>query len=121
MALGGYNLRAGDLRNRITFQTRTETQDGTTGAVAYIWADSFTCWADIEPLSGRELIAAQQLQSGVTHNVMVRYRSELSDPKTVAGMRIVFGTRYFNILACMDQDSRRRAVVLQVEEGLTKT
>lgn len=112
------SIQAGKLVNRITFQSRAEAQDGTTGAITETWADDFTCWADVSPLRGRELLAAAQMQSSVTHTITVRYRSELANPNTVAAMRILFGTRVFNIHASMNQDEHNRAVTLMAEEGI---
>lgn len=117
MSLNSYVVRSGDLRNRITFQRRQNGQDST-GQPIETWVNAFTCWADIDPLTGRELLAAQQIQSTVTHNIQVRYRKELANPIAVTNMRILYGSRIFNIHACMDQDERRRSVALQVEEGL---
>lgn len=117
MGFNGYVIRAGDLRNRITLQTRVTAQDPS-GQPVESWVDAFKCWASISPLTGRELIAAQQVQSSVTHNITVRYRREFGDPKTVANMRAVYGVRVFNIHACMNQEERNRAVDLLVEEGL---
>lgn len=117
MGVNSYVIRSGELRHRVTFQRRITAQDST-GQAVESWQDAFTAWADVSPLNGRELIAAQQLQSSVTHMITVRYRSELADPKAVADMRIVFGTRLFNINACLIQDERRRAVEIQATEGL---
>lgn len=113
-------MRSGDLRQRVTFQTRTNAQDPATGVITESWANAFTVWASVATISGRELLSAQQLQSEVTHTVMVRYRTELANPQTVAAMRIVFGTRYFNILDSANENERNREVILQVQEGLTK-
>ena len=117
MGINSYVIRSGDLRDRVTLQQR-QTSQSPSGQPVETWVELFTAWADMDPLTGRELIAAQQVQSSVTHNVTMRYRSEFANPKAVASMRLVYQGRYFNIHACMDQDSRKRAVVLQVEEGL---
>ena len=117
MGIDSYVVRSGDMRDRVTFQTK-QVRQSPMGQAIETWSDAFSCWADVDPLSGRELIAAQQVQSTVTHTVGVRYRKELANPTQVANMRIVFRGRFFNIHACMDQSSRQRKVVLLVEEGL---
>lgn len=111
-----YVVRAGNLRKRLSFQTRATTQD-VSGQQVNTWTTAFTVWGEIEPISGRELLAAQAVQSDVTHTVTVRYRSELAVPKVVAAMRIMYGTRIFNITSGMNEDERNRLVTLQVSEG----
>jgi len=83
-----------------------------------VWADVIDAWGEISPLSGRELIAAQADQSAVSHKITLRFRPELSVPATVAAMRILFGTRVFNIHASMNEEERDRMLTLMVEEGL---
>jgi SPP1 family predicted phage head-tail adaptor len=113
------SLRAGTMRHRITFQNRVETQDANTGALTETWTDAFTCWASIDPLNGRELIAAAAVQSGVTHSITVRYRDALAVPAVTASMRILYGSRIFNIKASMNESESRHTITLQAEEGLT--
>jgi len=110
-------VRSGTLRKRITFQTRQATQDAS-GQQVNTWVAAFTVWGEIEPISGRELLAAQAVQSEVTHTVTVRYRSELAVPKVVAAMRILYGTRIFNIAASMNEGERNRVMTLMVSEGM---
>lgn len=66
-------LTAGELRHRVTVQTRTEVSDG---------HDAFTeSWADVKsripaqvlPLLGRDLERARQIDPRVSHTVSVRY------------------------------------------------
>lgn len=115
--INGYLVRSGTLRKRLTFQTRTQEQDSL-GQQENAWTDAFTCWGEIAPLSGRELLAAAAVQAALTHTVTVRYRPELANPRAVAAMRIRYGTRVFNIHASMNEDERNRLVTLSVEEGL---
>lgn len=116
-AINSYVVRAGTLRRRLAFQTRSTAQDAS-GQPANVWTTAFIAWGDIEPMTGRELIAAAAVQSAVTHMVTVRWRPELSNPQAVAAMRILYGTRIFNIHAAMNEDERNRVVSLMCEEGL---
>ena len=77
------------------------------------WADTATVWARIEPLSGRERLAAQRIEDTVTHRVTIRYRSGVS-----ARQRIAFGVRVFNIRAVLDVDERNEWLELLCEEGV---
>lgn len=102
-------MRAGELRHRITIQRATETQDAF-GAVVQTWSTFATLWAGVEALSGREFFAAQQVNAQVSHRIRIRYLSGVT-PK----MRVVFGSRTFNIEVVMD-DGRRRELQLLVSE-----
>lgn len=115
--MNSYLVRAGNLRKRLTFQTKDAAQDAL-GEPVNTWTTIFTCWGEIIPLTGRELIAAASIQSEVSHTVMVRYRTELATPKSVAAMRILYKTRIFNIMAPMNEDERDRVVSLMVSEGM---
>lgn len=115
-------MRAGDLRRRITIQSRDMTQDAA-GQQALTWTDYLAgVPCDIQPLIGRELFAAQAAQSEATHTLILRYTDLLADPIKVAGMRAVYVnagiTRYFNLTASLDVDERNRQITVVASEGL---
>lgn len=110
-------MQAGTLRKRVTFQARSTATDSF-GDQVTSWADVCTVYADIQPLSGRELFAAQAVQSAVSHSITVRYRPEFAVPKTVAAMRIVYNGRFFNIESSLNFEERNRLVTMQAVEGL---
>jgi SPP1 family predicted phage head-tail adaptor len=115
-------MRAGDLRRRVTIQTRDTAQDAYGGQVV-TWTDYLTgVPADVQALSGRELFAAQTMVTEVTHLITIRYTSLLADPKAVAAMRVVYVngsvTRYFNISAVTNIDERNKQIDLMCSEGL---
>ena len=68
-------MRAGVLRHRITLQVPGLTQDPETGEMLPGWE---TSWekvpASVEPLSARDLIAAQAGQSEASGRMVIRYR-----------------------------------------------
>ena len=111
-------MQAGRLRHSVTIQQRTATIDAV-GDVSDSWTTLITARAEIRPLSARELFAAQATQSEVTHQVTVRYRSELAAPKTAATYRVLFGSRVFNIHGAMNIDERNREVRMMCSEGLS--
>ena len=116
--MGGYTARAGDFRRRIKFQTRVLVQDTTSGAQSQSWTDYFTCWAMIEPLTGKEVIAASAVQSGITHTISTRWRTEFAAPTVIDNLRIIYGTRVFNIHAAINESERNHVVTILAEEGL---
>lgn len=103
-------MQGGRLRHRIDIEQQTTTED-TFGATTDTWSLWTTLWASIEPLSGRELLAAQQVQADITHRVRFRYVSGVT-----AKMRVVYGSRIFNILSVANPEERNREIVLQCRE-----
>ena len=103
-------MNAGSLRHRITIQSVTETED-TFGGTTEVWGTHATVWASIEPLSGRELLQAQQVQAEVTHRVRCRYVSGVTSK-----MRVLYGARYFNIITPINPEERNRELALMCKE-----
>ena|ERR1051326_9182010 len=88
-----------DLRYRVDLLSQSAEDDY--GEPSYVTFAS-QIWANIEDLSGLELIRAQKVAAKVTHRVTVRYR-----PGLLANMRIVFEGRTFNVEVVLDQNVRR--------------
>jgi SPP1 family predicted phage head-tail adaptor len=103
----GNTLQAGKLRHRIDLVTLTLVQD-TFGGTSILDSVLFaTVWARIETLTGRELVAAQQKVSAVTHKVTVRYR-----PGIKSKMNVSFKGRRFQIEAIENPDERTKMLFL---------
>lgn len=93
-------MEAGKLDKRITIRqpvaTRNshgEDENDWTGGGTEFWK----CWAEIEPLSGREYFLAQQVQAEVTHKIRIRYKAGITNL-----MRVYFTTRYFEIVSAIN-------------------
>jgi len=99
-------MRAGKLRHRVTIQQQTKTQDST-GSVIPSWSALATVWAAIEPLSGRELFSASQVQSSVTTRIRIRARDGIT-PK----MRVLHGSTVFDIEAVLPDPTKNREIHL---------
>jgi SPP1 family predicted phage head-tail adaptor len=117
-------MRAGDLRRRIQVQSRQTTID-TYGQQSTTWASVLSDLpAAIDPMSGRELLAAQSINAEITHKITVRYHLLLADPIKVAGYRVVYTnggvTRYFNVASCINVEERNREINLMATEGLNQ-
>lgn len=83
---------AGQLDKQIIIQSRTlATAAG--GARSVAWADDATVWVQFMSATSREFVAAQQVNSDVTHVLKLRYRSGVT-----ASHRLKFGTRILNIV-----------------------
>jgi SPP1 family predicted phage head-tail adaptor len=105
-------MQAGQLRKRVTIQQRSQTQDEY-GQPLLTWSDVATVYAAIEPMNGRELIAAEAVNSDVTHNVTMRYRAGIT-----AAMRLNYQGRLFNIHTILDENERHRMLTLICSEGM---
>lgn len=95
---------AGALNRRVCIQERIENP--TSGASDPYYQDIATVWASIEPLSGRELFLAQQVQSTTSHLMRMRFNKTL-EPKHrlyyYDGRRDKH--RYFNIDSVRDDSN----------------
>ncbi|MDP2026445.1 phage head closure protein [Sulfuriferula sp.] len=110
--------RIGDFRRLVTLQARSSTQDSY-GSQLATWYDVATLWANMNPLIGRELLAAQALYTEVTSEITVRYSAIFATPKAVAAMRISYAGRLFDILGMVNQEERNHLVSLFCKEGLS--
>lgn len=96
-------MQAGRLRHRVTLQRRADTQS-TSGEVVPGYEDILTVWASIEPLSGREMFAAQQVQSEVNTRIRIRWRPEIDS--TVRVVNALTATRkgsdFYDVLSASE-------------------
>ena len=99
-------MNAGKLDQRVTVERFTSTVDDW-GTPIDTWAPLFSCWAAVEPLVGREYLAAQAAQSEVTARVTMRYR-----PGITAQDRVIHNGTTYNIVSLIDVRSGHRELVL---------
>lgn len=84
-------LHAGRLRHRVTIERRITTQDSN-GDVVVEWEPLVENEpAAIEPLSVRDFIASQAVQSEITTRITIRHRAGLT-----SDMRIRHGDTIYN-------------------------
>jgi SPP1 family predicted phage head-tail adaptor len=112
-------LNAGLLRHRVQIQQRSSAQDSY-GQQSMIWTTVATVWALIEPLSSRELLAAQAVQSDTTHQITVRYNAVFATAMKAAALRLLYGTRIFNITGSTNWEERNAMIILTASEGLNR-
>ncbi len=87
------------LRERITLQAPVAEQDAH-GEPVHAWHDIGSVWADIVPITGRELFAAQGQQNPVTVKIVLRYQASLMGVLSPA-LRILHGATVYNIEAVL--------------------
>jgi SPP1 family predicted phage head-tail adaptor len=109
------SLDPGRLRHRITIQRPVIVQNVTTGEQSTSWANvAQNIAAAIEPLSVREFIAAQSMQSEITTRIVIRYRAGLT-----ANMRILHGSKIYNPAGWLaDADSGLEYLTAPCSEGV---
>lgn len=106
-------ISAGDLRERITLQTRTAGQDAL-GAALNTWADAFTVWAKADPLGSSESFAAGQMQAQATVKFTIRHRADV-----VKTQRVVWrGVPYEIMGPPINVDGARDVLELMCTHGL---
>jgi SPP1 family predicted phage head-tail adaptor len=110
-------MRAGALRHRVTIEEPIIEIDSDDGMQSQTW-EPFASMisAEIVPLSGRELIAAQAVQSRVTTRIRIRNR-----PGVTAAMRVVHRQSIYNIAAIVpDPVSGTDYMTLMCETGVNE-
>ena len=106
-------MTAPRLRHRVTIQNFTTTQNSNTGAITEGWTDfDDNVPAEVWPLSGREFVAAQAVQAGVTTRITIRYQSGI-----LPRMRVLHGSDVYNIQAVLPDPTLRRHLTLMCERG----
>ena len=99
-------MKAGQLDQRVTVERLEQTQNEF-GEMVQAWATLFTTWAAVEPLAGREWIAAAAAQSEVTTRVRMRFR-----PGLTSADRVTHEGKVLNIVSVIDYRSAHRELVL---------
>jgi SPP1 family predicted phage head-tail adaptor len=112
-------FKAGDYRKRLIFQERSTSQDSF-GGQSETWNEVVTVWGEITPLTSREQMAAAAVQVNLSHYIFVRFHPLLADPKAVSAMRVLYGSRIFNLSAPLNTEERNIELVIPAIEGLNK-
>jgi SPP1 family predicted phage head-tail adaptor len=104
-------MRSGTLRHVIDIQDAAETPDGM-GGFTTSYSDIYSgLRASIWPLSASEHISNDKIELSITHRIRVRYRSGIK-----ADMKVVFGSREFNIKSIINSEMRNIMLEMLCEE-----
>ncbi len=93
-------VHAGKYNRELALEYDAGTTRGTYNNHVEDWQPLATVWAEVEPLSGRELYAAQQVMEQVSHRIRTRYRPDLTLTGAIRGK---LGTRLLNIHTVIDK------------------
>ena len=97
------------LRHRVTIEQKTAGADAW-GQPVETWETVAIVPAEVWPLSGREYIAAQAEQAGVTTKITIRYQAGIEP-----AMRITHDGKTYNIKAVLPDPTARRHLTLMCE------
>ena len=100
-------MRSGVLDRRIVIERRTGSPHDWGETMPVLWLPIVTTWAHAQPLTGRDLIAAQAAMSEVKLKIIMRYRPGITPADRVAHNGQVYG-----IEAVIDVHSSRRELHL---------
>ena len=100
----------GPLRYRVTLERPVRTE-GEGGAAEIAWTSVSGLFAQIVPVTGREIVTADGIAARVTHKVLVRAGIEIAPE-----MRFREALRVLEIRAVLDLDGRRRWLECLCEE-----
>ncbi|MGO1719752.1 MAG: phage head closure protein [Luteimonas sp.] len=98
---------AQELNRKVTFQESQITQDPVTGEMVTTWEDFASVFAKVEPLVGREYLAAAAIQAEDTTKFTCRYRGDLN-----AAMRIAFDGKHYDIQSIQNIKSANRETLI---------
>lgn len=95
-------MQSGQLRHRVSIQHLSGSVSDGVGNVRQTWTDVYTdIPASIEPIASRELYAAEKTETKNSHKITIRYMDGINSK-----MRVVFGSRMFNIDGILNKDER---------------
>ena len=97
-------------RNKIiVIQSRTTSTDAYGGTIN-VWAEYASVWAWVQPLKGRELIAAQAAQRETTTRFNICYIEGVT-----SDMRIVYDSKNYEIESVIDPDEAHAQLELMAK------
>ena len=93
-------INAGRLNERVTLQAPTEIRSPM-GEVTLSWASAGTVWANVEGMSSRDILQAQQANVIATHRIIMRFRASVN-----IQYRIVWRDKTMEIASATERQNR---------------
>ena len=109
MAVDTRNI--GGMRHRVTIKSVVR-EDDEYGGFARVDEPKDPMWASIEPADPNEIHVYGQLQQRVTHKIVMRYRTDVSQGVTLEHD----GTNYY-VIGVVNPDKRKRFLKAMCREG----
>ncbi|NHC02330.1 phage head closure protein [Acinetobacter sp. 187] len=110
-------MQSGKLPHRITIEHFEEVQDQETGRITNQWTVFAKVWAKVEPLSTKDVLSAQAINSKMIERCRIRYSSKSA--QITSKMRAVFRGKYRKIDGdpLPDNESGLEWLTLNLAEG----
>ena len=102
----------GKFRHFITLQGQGTSRDSG-GGISSGFSTIASVYANVKPKSGKEVYKQGKLIGSVTHEITIRYRTDITNAS-----RISFNNKFFNIRSIINIDERDRYLKLMCEEGV---
>lgn len=99
-------MSIGRKNQRVTFQTRTETQDASGQKVAS-YTTTFVDWAEVIPMAGKEKYQSSQLVEVADVKLNMRFRTNIN-----MKMRFIVGSEFYNIHSIQEVAQQKATIVL---------
>lgn len=108
-------LNCGKMNKRVSIQKSVAGYPAVNdfGEPNIVWEELDEVWSSVEPLTGREFWAQQQIQSEITVRFRIRYRSDILN-----GMRILYNSAYYMIKSIIDPLEKHEELQLMCSEGV---
>lgn len=103
-------IHIGELRERLSLEAPSRSSDGGGGSDV-TWTEVASVWARLRPRSGDESLSLDRVAGRVRHEIVIRYRSDVT-----LAMRFRAGSRVYDIRAAFDPDGRRHWLQCMAEE-----
>lgn len=105
-------MQVGKLRHRVKVQAKPTSLDDY-GEDDGVFQDIGTRWASVEPLGGRELLAAQQVNAEAVIRIRMRYYAGLTTDH-----RIRHGENVYEIVSVADREMRHESMELMCKQAV---
>jgi SPP1 family predicted phage head-tail adaptor len=105
-------MNISNLRHRVNIEKNQGTVNDGGGNKTPNWVVIATTWAEVRPSNGTEVTIAERKGQEITHNVKMRYRSDIKKDNH----RINFNGRILAIEYIINKDERNIELNLQCRE-----
>ncbi|MBS7698769.1 MULTISPECIES: phage head closure protein [unclassified Chelatococcus] len=110
-------MSAGELRERVAFDTRGTVEDDVGNTVDDSWNEAFVIAARIMPLKGGESVMADRLQGVQPVIIRVRYSAAAADITPAWRARNARTGTVYNITSAANMDERRKYLDILATAG----
>ena len=100
-------MQSGKLKHSVEIQFPSHTEDASGDPVLDGWTTFATVWAFVKPLSGREIVQAQQLHAETNHSISLRFMKGIN-----TSQRVLFNGKAYSILSVINTNEANEELIL---------